>query len=266
MNTLDDRLKEAIRKGNLFHAYIIEGDSISGKEDFALEFAKKILCLEKNSEACGLCECCKRIENNAYPDLYIIEPEGVSVKDGAIEELQEELSKIPLGPGGRNIAIIYEADTMTKRAQNRILKTLEEPYPGTVIMLLAENSDTFISTIKSRCQLLRVYGGEREPSSEDKKWIELGTRIIEKLLKKEYFFELQKELEANVSGKREALSLLDAMEEVARNMMIESEDSSKVDFAIKSIPQIENARTDLKYNIRDKYALSDLMLKMGGYI
>ena len=85
----------------------------------------------------------------------------MSVKDEQISKLQAELQKKPLGE--RNLAVIKDADTMTKRAQNRILKTLEEPYEGTVIFLLSENRENIIDTVKSRCVIYRLESqGEKK--------------------------------------------------------------------------------------------------------
>ena len=65
--------------------------------------------------------------------------------------------------GDRNIAVIKDADTLTVRAQNRLLKTLEEPFEGTVIMLLSENRENLLDTIKSRCIMYRLEDTEKAP-------------------------------------------------------------------------------------------------------
>ena len=93
---------------------------------------------------------------------------------------------VPSAEGGRNIAILEDADTMTVRAQNRFLKTLEEPQPGTVIMLLSENSRMLLPTIRSRCVRVRV-GGLRGSSADDR-LTALAGEFIDMAVRGEYFF------------------------------------------------------------------------------
>ena len=75
-----------------------------------------------------------------HEDIFYVRKDGNSIKDENMSALQERLKNKPLGE--RNIAIVEDADTMTLRAQNRILKTLEEPPSGTVIILLSENTES----------------------------------------------------------------------------------------------------------------------------
>ena len=156
-----DKLSQAIRTGRISHAYIIEGDHNVDKLGFAMEFVKALLCPEDPGEGCGLCSTCRRVENGNYEDLYLVQPDRddkkatLSIKDADIEELQANLKMKPTG-GDRNIAIIDGCDGMTPRAQNRFLKTLEEPAPGTVILLLSENMENLLPTIRSRCVHYRL--------------------------------------------------------------------------------------------------------------
>ena len=121
----EEKIRKTIETGNISHAYIFEGSRISGKEAAAVSFLMAING-GKNLEA--------------DPDHYEVRAEAgqgrtvKSVKDADLEKLQADLKMKPQGE--RNTALIYDADTMTPRAQNRFLKTLEEPTPGTVIVLL----------------------------------------------------------------------------------------------------------------------------------
>ena len=125
---LIERISKAIINANVSHAYIIEGDSCIDKEAFAKDFIKAILCLEEPGFGCDRCVNCRKIDHDNYEDMYILRADELSLKDAAVSGLQENLKNKP-SAGNRNIAIIEGADSMTPRAQNRLLKTLEEPNP-----------------------------------------------------------------------------------------------------------------------------------------
>ncbi|MGN1144596.1 MAG: hypothetical protein ACI4SU_08505, partial [Anaerovoracaceae bacterium] len=155
------RITGSILAGNVFHAYIIEGDTCVDKLAFAKDMVKAILCTERPGVGCGSCISCRKIDHGNYEDLYFIESDGLSVKDEPVFALQEKLKRKPTA-GDRNLAIIKDADTMTTRAQNRLLKTLEEPPEGTVIFLLSENKDNLLETIRSRCVTYRLNSLETD--------------------------------------------------------------------------------------------------------
>ncbi|MBP3816563.1 MAG: hypothetical protein J6H21_06885 [Firmicutes bacterium] len=256
---VSERLTKAITSGKLSHAYIIEGDKFSDKRSFALDFAKAIVCKVKPGEGCDSCRSCRMIDEGTYRDLFNVTGDEKSVKDKDIEELQGKLASLPLEEGGRNIAIIEDSDTMTTRAQNRLLKSLEEPFPGTVIILLSENSERLLPTIRSRCQIVRLYERD-EDSQENSEYIALAKELLQ-LSRKGYFFEIREALKEGISDKNSALLLLDAMEKELSKMVMAGED---IDWAAKGILEIENARKELNYNVKEKYALGSLMLKIGG--
>lgn len=256
-----ERLERTIKEGRLSHAYIIEGDRFSEKTDFSLDLAKAILCKERPGVGCDKCRTCKMIAAGSYRDLYRVGTEEDSVKDKDIEEVQGKLSGIPLEEGARNIAIIEDGDLMTVRAQNRLLKSLEEPHPGTVIMVLAENSEKLLPTIRSRCQMIRLYSDGLGLSAEDDEYMELAKTLINLAERQGYYFEINNAIRSGVKNREDALSLLDAMERAYREKMLDSGDPNR---CRTGIMEIENTRRDLIYNINEKYALGNLMLKIGG--
>ena len=155
MNTDDrifSRFERAIENRNVSHAYILEGSYTVDKIAYAKKMAKMLLC---SNGGCGECIVCKKIDRNEYEDLHITEPEGTSIKDSDIETIQNRLKVKPF-VGDRNIVIVSRADTMTRWAQNRLLKTLEEPPEGAVIILLADNIESFLQTVVSRCVVFRL--------------------------------------------------------------------------------------------------------------
>lgn len=117
----------------------------------AIEFAKKILCQTKE-EKCN-CKSCIEFQSNNNPDFSLIEPDGNSLKIEQIRLLQKRIQEKPI-VSNKKVYIIDNADKMTKEAQNCLLKTLEEPPEFATIILIGENENSFLSTIKSRCMII----------------------------------------------------------------------------------------------------------------
>lgn len=261
---LAERISRAIVSGSVSHAYIIEGDSCVDKEAFAKDFLKAICCERMPGEGCDECASCRKIDHGNCENLYVVRAEGTttkSVKGDAISQLQENLQKKPAGQ--RNMAIICNADTMTKRAQNRILKTLEEPTPGTVIILLSENRENLLDTIKSRCIFYRL-SGEENTDSED---LKDANRMVDALMEGENFFEIKNLLSKEVKSREDAFHMLDGLERIYRNLLLERDPRGKLfkkEEIFRAVDLIEEARRDLIANVNYNYALKNLMLKIGG--
>lgn len=186
-------LRRAIYSGRVAHAYLFAGPPNVGKTLTALWLAKTLNC-ERNVgfasaeevDCCDECDTCRRFERLVHPDLMLLRPEkSVKVGDdgddaeGEADVLEIEGSLITTGQverlvehsylramqSRRKIYIITSAETMNKEAENRLLKTLEEPPPGTVLILTAANLSGLLPTTISRCQLLNfrpVPAGEAE--------------------------------------------------------------------------------------------------------
>lgn len=261
---LIERIGRAIHSGSVSHAYIIEGDSCVDKEAFARDFLKAVCCENMPGEGCGECLMCRKIEDGNCEDLYVVRAEGgtvKSVKDDAVSQLQENLHKKPAGQ--RNMAIICNADTMTKRAQNRILKTLEEPNPGTILILLSENRENLLDTIKSRCICYRLNGEE----NTDSEALKDANSIVDAIIDRENFFEIRQLLGKCVKSRDDAFRILDGLERIYRNLLLEKDSRGKLfkkEDVFRSVELIEEARRDLIANVNYNYALRNLMLKIGG--
>lgn len=257
---LTERIRENIIEGRILHAYILEGDSLSGKEKFAKEFCKAIMCKQEMGVGCDRCASCRKIEHGNYEDLYVVEAEGMSVKDEQVAKLQEELRKKPLGE--RNLAIIKDADTMTPRAQNRLLKTLEEPFEGTVMLLLSENRENLLDTVKSRCVLYHM-----EDSAENAEGKEMAESIFEAVCEEKPFFEIKQILSGCMKNREDAFVLLDGMERIYGNLLTDRDPRGRMlkkEEIIRVIELIEEARRDLNAKVNYQYAVKNLIIKIGG--
>ncbi|WP_432406289.1 DNA polymerase III subunit delta' [Wukongibacter sp. M2B1] len=146
-------LKTAIKNDKLAHAYILEGQEGVGKKLIAIEFAKAVNC-KNGTLGCETCSSCVKVNNDNHPDIYIIKPDGNSIKNKQIEEFQNNILLKPY-ESSKKIFIIESADTMTVSAQNRLLKILEEPPSYGIIILIAQNSHSLLPTIRSRSQTIK---------------------------------------------------------------------------------------------------------------
>ena len=253
---LINRISRFIKSGNVSHAYVFECDTSADKKILANSFAKAILCETQKGMGCDSCIVCLKVANGNYEDIIYVEKDGASVKDGAIEELQEKLKIKPFA-GERNIAIINEAETMTQRAQNRLLKTLEEPFLGTVLILLTNNSEGLNKTILSRCVILKW----NEFAHEDLEDLQDEAEILVKMLLSEKPYYLSKSRLMNLAEDRDAAyKLLDCMQITYGKFMKESYCSKEVaHFAIRCI---EEARRDLAQGMNVAYTLKNMILKI----
>ena len=142
-------LDNQIKNNHVLHSYLFVGIEGIGKELFAEEFAKKILCLEKNDED-EKCLSCIKWNSLNHPDFTLIKPEDKIIKIEQIRNMQEKIAEKPI-TSKKKVYIIIDSEYMTKEAQNCLLKTLEEPPEYATIILTTSNESKLLNTIKSRC-------------------------------------------------------------------------------------------------------------------
>ncbi len=144
---------ESLEDNKMSHGYLFSGPSGIGKRLLSLEVSKTVFCKNSNTRACGECSSCHKFESLNHPDIMLIIPDGNSIKNKQVEDMQTYI-KIKPNESDKKIVIIDDADKMTVSAQNRILKTLEEPPSYGMIFLISSKPHALLSTIKSRCQIL----------------------------------------------------------------------------------------------------------------
>ena len=145
-------LQESVNNNKVSHIYLFVGKSGIGKKMIAKEFAKAILCLGDN-KYCDNCKSCLEFDGQNNPDFFIVEPDGNTIKIDQIRNMQKGVQEKPIISRSK-VYIIDNADFMTKEAQNALLKTLEEPPEFVTIILIGENENEFLTTIKSRCMII----------------------------------------------------------------------------------------------------------------
>ena len=162
--SIKKHLQTAIKTGNLSHAYIINGEYGSGRQTIASALAKTIQCQSKtdDTDACGVCTSCKQAESYNHPDIKYITHDKTSISVNDIrEQLNNDISIKPYSSEYK-IYIIPDANKMTEQAQNALLKTIEEPPVYAIIILLTENCDSLLPTIRSRCVTLTMNPVEKD--------------------------------------------------------------------------------------------------------
>lgn len=184
----------AFENGTLGHAYLLCGDAGSGKFAAAFDLAQALLCTSETGKPCGECVSCKKMSRYSHSDFHVIMPVCLEKEhkssDGKLSEAGWQLlsetvikriedpyalrtfSAIPSMPvewvkevthainrgpleGTRNVVIMDGVDLMSTEAANAMLKTLEEPPAGTVMILCTTRIHAVLPTIISRCQILR---------------------------------------------------------------------------------------------------------------
>ncbi len=150
----------------LSESFIFSGPEDVGKVTAALRFAETLLCETGGGEPCGSCHSCKKFSRGAekgssegadfHSDLHFIgRQEGK--KNISIEQIRELIRKLSLSSflNSYKIGIIKEAENLSEEAANALLKTLEEPRPGVIIILTVSDPDRLPKTILSRAQILQ---------------------------------------------------------------------------------------------------------------
>lgn len=148
--------KKAVLDKQLSHSYIFEGPYGVGKNTFALELAKFILCENKKQDGpCNECQSCHMIDAGTHPDVIHI---GKDTKVTKVETIRENIVReMEIKPyqSEHKIIIVKAADSISVQGQNAMLKTIEEPPSYGIVILICENIASLLPTIKSRCIVVR---------------------------------------------------------------------------------------------------------------
>lgn len=159
-------LTNSISLGRVSHSYIFDGPKGTKKRGVAILFAKTLLCTNRqNNNPCNQCHNCVRVDHLTHPNLFLIDPPGKVIKKEVITSLIQELSKASLEKGPR-IYIVIEAERFNQSSANTLLKTMEEPGQEVYQILITENSNTLLSTILSRAEIIRFIPINRKVVKE----------------------------------------------------------------------------------------------------
>jgi DNA polymerase-3 subunit delta' len=168
-------LRSALLRDQVHHAYLLAGPAGVGKELLARTFAQAANCEAEDPAArpCEKCGSCLGFLRGNFPDAITVMPqaelvsrgllgrgdlEGAPSKEIRVDEVRALAKRLSLMAlrGRRKIAIVTPADALNERAQNTLLKTLEEPPPATTFLLLSAHPDSLLPTIRSRCARVQL--------------------------------------------------------------------------------------------------------------
>ncbi len=239
------------------HSYLFIGTEGIGKKMIAKEFAKMLLCEasdKKIKKYCNKCKSCIEFDTNNNPDFFLIEPNGNSIKIEQIREVQRKIIEEPI-ISKKKVYIINDSDKMTKEAQNALLKTLEEPPEFVIIILIGSNKDDFLTTIKSRCNIIQF---NNIPDEKIQKYLEekyqiknLETNMIRafggSIGKAEVLREKQELYQAvyNCIDKIEGLDLIDMIKQA--DIIYKSQEDRFEILEYINVILFEKSKTNLKY-------------------
>jgi DNA polymerase-3 subunit delta' len=178
------RLATAVAGGRLPHGLLLHGPDGVGKEHFATVLAAGLFCSGRGRglTPCGECPECALSRAASHPDLHWLRrPEDKkSIGVDAVREACDQLAMTSMR-GGYRVAIITPAHLMTHNAMNALLKTLEEPAPRTLLVLITSRPSGLLATLRSRCQRVEV---PRPPAAQSSQWLasQLGEAAPARLL------------------------------------------------------------------------------------
>jgi DNA polymerase III subunit delta' len=134
------------------HAWLFTGPPGSGRSNAARAFAAALQC---SAGGCGQCSACRTSLSGAHPDVTLVRTELLSI---GVDEVRELVRRSAMSPtlGGWQVIVIEDADRITERGADALLKSIEEPAPRTVWILCAPTVDDVVATIRSRCRLLTL--------------------------------------------------------------------------------------------------------------
>jgi len=278
--------KNELNNNMLSHAYLIDDNNSGEAYNIVLAFIKAILCENDHTviDSCN-CQICRLIDNDNYPEIKVIKPDGMYIKKGQLIELQQEFSRAPVY-GKKRIYIICECEKMRMESANAILKFLEEPNDDIIAFLITNSFDNVISTIVSRCQIIKLNNSNFK--SADNEYVDFSFSVLKELencgigcivREKEIWFN-------TIDGKnREAMILaidnLISMYYDILKLFVDREsnisfdnyrdeyyrfiDNNSLDGIIEKIRCLIDAKDSIRFNVNSNLLVDKIILKVGGY-
>ena len=148
-----EQLLGSIGQGkDVHHAWLFTGPPGSGRSQLALAFAASLLCADSG---CGTCNSCQMIQSRNHPDVQVLNTERVLISIDEVTEFIEKSIQMP-AIGKYRIMVIEDADRMSERTSNLLLKSLEEPPKGTIWMICAPSEADLLPTFRSRVRRVQL--------------------------------------------------------------------------------------------------------------
>ena len=176
-----DLLQRSLERGRLAHAYLFSGPDLTGLAALARTLAKALNCQAPRRrvpgaaavDCCDECASCRKIDADTHADTHWVRAESKS-RIITIDQMRGLMQEIHLKPNAAEykVAVIEAADRLNPQAGNAFLKTLEEPPPKSILILLTTEPQRILETISSRCLRLNFAGeGSRRPAAAQTGWV-----------------------------------------------------------------------------------------------
>lgn len=269
------------------HAYLIDENNYVDSYNMVLSFVKAILCENKyiDNSKCLDCVLCKRIDEGNYPELKIIEPDGMYIKKQQIIDLQQEFSRSCV-EGKKRIYIIRECEKMRTEAANSMLKFLEEPDSDIVAILMTNNINNVIPTIISRCKVIKLNNISKSTDNVDMELDNLAINFVYNLETKgiDTIIDL-KDIWFSVVGTKDRdkmIIVFDRMIDIYYDVMkiltgnkdikcgmwedkiYQFANKNKIDGIINKINILMEAKDSIKFNVNSNLLMDSVVINIGG--
>ncbi|MBU1349337.1 DNA polymerase III subunit delta' [Patescibacteria group bacterium] len=154
------KLEAELKASRLAHAYLFVGPEGCGRGTLALALFQAVNCEKQDGdEPCGECGSCRRALAGQHEDLMVLAPpKGQASAQIKVEEVREVIRTLSFAPygGGTRLVLIREAEHLNLTSANVLLKTLEEPPPGNLIVLTVQDAKGILPTLVSRCRRVNL--------------------------------------------------------------------------------------------------------------
>ncbi len=155
IDSLERAVLGASATGNrhaMSHAWLFTGPPGSGRSNAARAFAAALQC---QFGGCGTCNSCVTVLSGAHPDVTLVRTEALSI---GVDEVRDLVRRAAMSPtmGRYQLLVVEDADRVTERGADALLKSIEEPAPRTVWLLCAPTADDVVATVRSRCRLIEL--------------------------------------------------------------------------------------------------------------
>jgi DNA polymerase III subunit delta' len=147
-------LRQTVAQGRPAHAYLFSGPDGIGKKLVAVKFSTMLNCPQSQDDSSASCPVCRRIREEKHPDFIVEKPLRGMIRIDRVRHVQSFFQFAPVEAFYR-IAIVDDAHSMNRAAQNALLKTLEEPPAGRVLILVSAKPFLLLPTVRSRCRRIR---------------------------------------------------------------------------------------------------------------
>ena len=286
VNVLENLVKY-YHENKISHAYLIETNNLEKCYLDLLEVIKQIFCQNEYNKECNKCNICNLVNQNYLPSLIVISPDGMNIKKEQILDLKKQFSTVPIYTK-ENIYVIKNAEKLNGASANTMLKFLEEPEPNIIGFFITDNANNVISTIRSRCEVIRAIYGSNELDSKTlmkddyKDYYDIAVKYLEKIeVEKKDGIMYNRDIVLNKFNERNDIKtifkvLLIIYEELLNKKLgletnLDLEVLSKFDFLsnneiIKRIKMVIRYIEDIDSNVNIELLLDKFVIELGGYI